>query len=76
MFLSCGQLKVKSFRLEHIFVFLQLEVAYQAEWYIEIYALDIVMVLLLISMVHVHIFIDILNLLTIKNVITSVKEGE
>ena len=47
MFLSWGHLKVRPFVVE--FIFLKLKLAHQAECFSEIYALDIVSVLLLIS---------------------------
>ena len=46
IFLSWGSLEVSPFEVEHIFVFLQLELSHQAKCYLEIYALDIVSVLL------------------------------
>ena len=50
IFISCSHLKVSTYLVEKIFVFLLLELAHQAECFFEIYALDIVSRLLLISM--------------------------
>ena len=38
---SWGHIKVRPFQVDQIFVFLQLELAHQAECFLEIYALDI-----------------------------------
>ena len=42
IFLSLSHLRVRPFSVEQIFVFLQLELAHQAKFYPEIYALGIV----------------------------------